>query len=279
MAIGGSRLAAVVAVLLLVTGCSNPDDPASAEPSPAGTATSEATSGSSSPGAGTAEERELRPDLTVLPATGLVIRGSGGARVLRFGTTLANVGIGPLVAIPDKASPCPPGQRSFEQVVSLDVDGDQVYEVRRDTKTIAYDGVCVLFHPTHEHWHIDGSARYSLRNLAGDEVVGTRKVSFCLRDSSRLRGPAGETGSDEEVYLDCARDRLQGISPGWGDLYDRELDGQTLTLPPGMADGRYCLRMTADPFDRFREVDERNNTSVTALRIRGSVVRVGGGWC
>ncbi len=173
----------------------------------------------------------------------------------------------------------PPGRRSFDQVVLLDSDGDGVYDAEADTKTVSHNGVCALFHPTHEHWHIDGSARYSLLDLAGDEVVGARKVSFCLRDSERLPGPRGVNGSDEESYLDCARDKQQGISPGWGDLYDLELDGQTLALPEGMPDGRFCLRMTADPFDRFRETEERNNAWMTALRITGTVVRVGGAWC
>ena len=277
MAIATSRIAPVVAALVLLAGCSDADDPTLTAPtteSPNTSSTSE-----SSPSASTPGPVELRPDLTTLRATGVLIQGSGESRVLRFGTTLANIGIGPIVAVPDAATPCPPGQRSFDQVVLLDGNGDGVYDAELDTETVSHDGVCALFHPTHEHWHIDGSARYSLIDLAGDEVVGTRKVSFCLRDSQRLQSARGVQGSDKESFLSCARDQPQGISPGWGDLYDRELDGQALALPQGMPDDRYCLRMIADPFDRFRETEERNNASLTALRITGSVVRVGGGWC
>jgi hypothetical protein len=72
---------------------------------------------------------------------------------------------------------------------------------------------------------------------------------------------------------------VQGISPGWGDLYDRDLAGQRLELPAGLPDGRFCLQMTADPFDYFRESDETNNASRTPLRIRDTVVTVGGGGC
>ena len=46
----------------------------------------------------------LLPDLTTLPATGLLIEGTGPARLLRFGTTLVNLGTGPLVAAPDTAT-------------------------------------------------------------------------------------------------------------------------------------------------------------------------------
>ena len=278
MAIPTNRLVVcVVAALVVLSACSDTSD---AGPSPRPDDTASAVSPPASPTPATAPAPvELRPDLTTLRATGVLIEGGGDARVLRFGTTLANVGVGPLEAIPDAATPCPPEQRSFDQVVRLDTDGDGAYDPRLDTDTVSHDGVCALFHPTHEHWHIDGSARYALLDLSGAEVEGTRKVSFCLRDSERLVGPAGANGADEETYLSCARDRPQGMSPGWGDLYDRDLDGQTLALPGGMPDGRYCLRMAADPFDRFRESDESNNASLTALRITASVVRVGGGWC
>jgi hypothetical protein len=279
LAIATSPLAFLAAVLVLLASCSNADDPPPAVPTTEPQTKSPDPAARPNPSASPAGSPELRPDLTTLRATGVRIQGSGDGRVLRFGTTLANVGVGPIIAVPDAATRCPPEQRSFDQVVVLDGDGDGAYNTETDTETVSQDGVCALFHPTHDHWHIDGSARYSLLDLSGDEVVGTRKVSFCLRDSQRLRRTGGGTGSDEETYLGCARDRLQGISPGWGDSYDSDLDGQTLALPPGMLDGRYCLRMTADPFDRFREIDERNNASLTALRITGSVVRVGGGWC
>jgi lysyl oxidase len=221
------------------------------------------------------EPEPLLPDVTTLPASGLLIEGGGASRVLRFGTTLANVGAGPLETVPDNATPCPPEQRSFVQVIRLDDDGDGRYQRERDRTTATHSGACVLFHPTHEHWHIDGSSRYELLDSAGARVVGTRKVSFCLRDSDRLTGVDG----GPRAYEACARDRVQGISPGWGDLYDRDLDGQTLGLPAGLPDGPYCLQMTADPFDYFRESDETNNASRTPLRIRGAQVTVGGGGC
>jgi hypothetical protein len=217
----------------------------------------------------------LLPDLTTLPATGLLIEGSGSARVLRFGTTLANVGTGPLETVPDAATPCPREQRSFVQVLRLDDDRNGRYHPQRDRSTTPHTGACVLFHPTHQHWHIDGSSRYELLDTTGARVTGTRKVSFCLRDSDPLPG----VDARPQVFEACARDRVQGISPGWGDLYDRDLDGQTLRLSAALRDGPYCLQMTADPFDYFRESDETNNASRTPLQIRGTVVRVRGGGC
>jgi hypothetical protein len=218
---------------------------------------------------------QLMPDLTTLPATGLLIEGRGPARALRFGTTLANIGLGPLETVPDRATPCPREQRSFIQVVRHDDDQDGRYHSKRDLSATRHGGACVLFHRSHEHWHIDGSSRYELLDTAGTRVAGTRKVSFCLRDSDRL--PGVESGP--RAYEACARDRVQGISPGWGDLYDSDLDGQRLPLPAGLPAGPYCLQMTADPFDYFRESDETNNASRTPVRIRGTAVTVGGAGC
>ena len=236
----------------------------------------ESTSGTEPPAADEPTEPSLLlPDLTTLPATGLLIEGTGPARLLRFGTTLANLGTGPLEAAPDTSTSCPPEQRFFVQVVRRDDDRNRRFHPQRDQTTTTEGGACVLFHPTHEHWHIDGSSRYELLDPAGALVVGTRKVSFCLRDSDRVPGVDGRP----RAYEACSRDRIQGISPGWGDLYDRDLDGQTLALPAGLADGPYCLRMTADPFDYFSESDESNNASQTAVRIRGAQVTLGGGGC
>ena len=138
------------------------------------------------------------------------------------------------------------------QVLRRDDDRDGRYHPQRDQTTTTEGGACVLFHPTHEHWHIDGSSRYELLDPTG------RWSSGPARSASAFETPTGcpAPTAGPRVYEACARDRIQGISPGWGDLYDRDLDGQTLALPAGLPDGPYCLRMTADPFDCFSETDE-----------------------
>ena len=265
--------------VLGASACSDPDDadPHTRSSTPAADAPLvESTTSTEPPGVDEpGEPPPLLPDLTTLPATGLLIQGTGPTRLLRFGTTLANLGTGPLEAGPDTSTSCPPEQRFLVQVMRHDDDRDSQYHPQRDRTTTTEGGACVLFHPTHEHWHIDGSSRYELLDPTGALVVGTRKVSFCLRDSDRVPGVDGRP----RVYEACARDRNQGISPGWGDLYDRDLDGQTLAFPAGLADGPYCLRMTADPFDYFSESDESNNASRTPVRISGAQVTVGGGGC
>ena len=220
----------------------------------------------------------LLPDLSSLPADELRLAGRGERRVLRFAAVLANTGAGPLQVDPVPVVDCPEGQRLVVQTVLLDGDGDGRYDRRRDRDVEQLPGGCMLFHPRHEHWHFDGSAGYSL--TAVDDrtpIVARTKVSFCLRDSER--NPAA-LERHPKAYPECARDRRQGISVGWGDRYDATLPGQRLALPPGLADGRYCLRLTADPRDQLAEADETNNSSAVVLRLAGrSVSRVASAGC
>jgi hypothetical protein len=227
------------------------------------------------PSAGdTARPDALLPNLGVLPASNVSVDTSGRGRRLRFDSTLVNTGDGPMEVVPQQLPRCPRGQRHVAQVVYTDDDGDARYSRRTDRERSAVAAGCMLFHRGHDHWHIDGSAAYSLTRAGSTTpVVARSKVSFCLRDSDRLRRGAGAP----ETYGECARDRRQGISVGWSDLYDASLDGQTLPLRAGIGDGDYCLRLRADPRDLFRESDETDNASVVPVRLRGDRVVGGAG--
>lgn len=212
----------------------------------------------------------LMPNLLVLPAEELGIGGRGGRRVLRFASVLANDGSGPLQVTPVPEEACPPRQRYVEQRVFLDADRNAAFDRQADRATVALPGGCMVFHPRHDHWHFDSTAAYSLTAVGDDTPIVSRdKVSFCLRDSEPLKGaPLRHRRSYEE----CARDRRQGIDVGWADRYDATLPGQRLPLPPGFADGSYCLRLEVDPFDLLSETDEQDNTSAIVISVRGRSV-------
>ena len=127
----------------------------------------------------------------------------------------------------------------------------------------------MVFHPAHNHWHIEASAKYQLTR-PGDSTPLARssKVSFCLRDTVHY-----QPSHRKAFYGACSRDRRQGISPTWGDLYQWFLPDQDLVLPPSLRRGLYCLSLVADPTDEFRESDESNNASVRAIHIRDTTVR------
>jgi hypothetical protein len=76
-----------------------------------------------------------------------------------------------------------------------------------------------------------------------------------------------------EHFGECTRDGPQGISPGWVDIYDSDLDGQWLRLPPGVRNEVLCLDLEADPLDLLEETDEGDNAASVAIRVDGTRVR------
>ena len=235
-----------------------------------GRGTAETLRGAAPPPAGDrAAVPGLLPNIQVKPAANLVIDTTGPGRLLRFDSTLVNTGPGPLEVVPQPLIRCPARQRHVAQVIYLDADDDGRFDREVDRAKTAVGSGCMLFHPGHDHWHVDATAAYAFTPTTSLEpLVQRSKVSFCLRDSDRLR--AGDGG--RRHYRECARDRRQGISVAWTDLYDNTLDGQTLRLPAAVQDGDYCLRLQADPFDLFRESAEDDNHSAVVVRLRGDSV-------
>ncbi|PSL05860.1 lysyl oxidase [Haloactinopolyspora alba] len=212
----------------------------------------------------------MLPNLRSLPAEDVQIRPADeGGRELRFAAALANVGTGPLIAVPGDGPGCPTGQRRTSQVIAVDANRNGTYDRGTDPGGKRVEAGCMLDHPTHDHWHFDASASYVLTRPGDAEpIAATDKVSFCLRDSRRLAGErwAGAT----ETYGDCDRDSTQGISVGYADVYDVETDGQSLPLADDLPDGVYCLTLTADPNGLLRETREDDNAAVAAVRITGT---------
>ena len=221
--------------------------------------------------------RLLMPDLVAIPATDaeLKVRKQTGVRVLRFESSLGNVGSGPLEVRPNQNQPCPPGEQNSTQLVYSDTNLNGVYNRLKDVTVWRHRAGCMLYHPKHDHWHFKASAQYSLvdpRN--GDALVSARsKVSFCLRDTARVPVEYG-TWAYREVYGTCTKRSPQGISVGWMDIYQSFLAGQRLVLPEGLADGLYCLHTVVDPINQLVEGNDLNNSSVAAFGIRGEKVHL-----
>jgi len=215
----------------------------------------------------------LRPNLRSLPAENVHIESTADGRQLRFASALANIGIGPLEVRPNNGGICPPRQRHAAQVIYGDRAGDGRFRRGKDGILATSPAGCMLDHPTHKHWHFDAMARYALtKSETSTPIASQEKVSFCLRDSRRT--PAGP-GPTRRHYGDCGRNRVQGISPGWTDVYRADLPGQALKLPDELADGQYCLHAVADPLGLLTETDEGDNAAVRSIRITGNDVRPG----
>ena len=215
--------------------------------------------------------RLLRPDMFSLRARALRMSVQNGSRVLRFSSMLANGGPGPMVLRPRPRGDCPPGRRLARQLVSVDRNRDGRFQRDTDTRVVSRRAGCMVDHPTHHHWHFEDMAAYRLVDPRPQRVVAGRpKVSFCLRDNRPI--PGTRPRQRREFFGDCGRNLVQGISPGWVDLYDFSLPGQSLSLSRRTPDGVYCLVLRADPHDQLLETDETNNARARPIRINGTRV-------
>ena len=207
------------------------------------------------------------PDLQTLPPSDIGIEYDSitSRKLLRFSTTIANLGEGPLEIIPTNNAASGTTD-AYQRFYTHDDQGNW------SVATTAYVGTFV-FHPQHDHWHLEDFARYELRDVAVDGSAGStvlafsEKVSFCLTDSE-LIGASGELAGTA-AYMNCGRTDAQGISAGWADVYEWYLYGQSLDIT-GLPDGDYWLILTVDPDNFINEgggVLEVNNTGAFKVRI------------
>jgi hypothetical protein len=213
---------------------------------------------------------ELLPDLDLLHPFLLeaqVVPGSAGTRVLlAFASEAINVGQGPLLI------------RGHRAGLSTDtMAADQVI-ARRNGSEVVKQGVGhfeYVVDPTHQHWHLLPFMRYELRRAADFKlVVPDRKTGFCLGDrvdAFPTRTLPGEPS--EPVYnTNCGpgqRDLLgleEGISIGWGDVYERWRDGQYVDIT-GLAAGRYVLVHRVNVGRVLAESRYSNNAASVLIRI------------
>jgi Lysyl oxidase len=126
----------------------------------------------------------------------------------------------------------------------------------------------------HEHWHVQGAARFSLWNEAGTaQVAPAAKVGFCLEDVERVDAFAPsspEYDSDATQYCrqhqPAAPDIREGISPGWQDVYASKLPFQWVDISD-VAPGQYRLGAQVDPDDFVIESNEADNGPTLASEI------------
>jgi hypothetical protein len=261
---GGSGAAALVIAALAVSTGSH----VGARKSGADLGRSAAVADESTPTPTDVGHHPLLPNMDSRKAKGVRIVKSSGRRHLLFSSTLVNRGVGPLEIVPQPGNVCPAGKRDVAQAIYQDKNRDGRYQRLLEKHRVLRQAGCMEFHPSHNHWHVDASARYWLTEPGVTKPIARHaKVSFCLRDTVQLPGTTRHA-----IYGACSRDARQGITPGWGDIYQWFLPGQELVLPRHLPKGLYCLHQRADPRDLFRESDETDNDSVRALRIRRTTV-------
>lgn len=206
----------------------------------------------------------LLPDIQVKPPKTLYIQGSGENKRLRFDTTFVNLGPGALEIIGHSD---PTGGKTYaaQYLFAKGEPGDY-----RDIGTFEY-------HDTHNHWHVQNYVSYQLwavneQGEKGQMVTDTGKMSFCIWDqhSNDLKI---ENAPQTRMYgYTCARN-IQGMSVGWGDTYEANVDDQELNIS-SIADGDYILSYEVNPERKVLEKDYSNNRGEMKIRISGSRISV-----
>lgn len=192
---------------------------------------------------------------------------AGGPPVLRFTTIVANRGPRPLELL-GMPSPEPGGATAYQCVAWTG-------PVCREH--VAVGGVS--FHAEHGHFHVNDFASYELRSVlaegspdwsAAGLLASSPKVSFCLQDSADV----STDNKSQRRYAGCPG-VIQGISPGWADIYDSSLVGQSLPIA-GRPDGTYALVYTIDPGSVLVETSTADNSAFSIIELGGggTTVRV-----
>lgn len=200
------------------------------------------------------------PDIRTLPPSDLRITdGERGSRHLRLTNTVWNAGDGPLEL---RAVNAGTTTAAYQRVYTHDASGARRLAYEREVGTFE-------FHPSHDHWHFRGFARYEVRSVAADGGIGrtlrsSEKIGFCMIPTRRVSKNLEHYGWGGNYR--CGRGELQGLPVGWGDDYRWSLPGQSIDVT-GLPPGRYWLVSSADVEQRLEEIDESNNAVSVLIRL------------
>jgi hypothetical protein len=208
--------------------------------------------------AGTARAADMLPDLGMAPVTEFRLeRTADGRRLLRFSTTVANVGAGPFeLRAASTAGP-------VEQVIT-DTSGTQ--------RTVPTSAALIFGGDGHNHYHVSGLIAADLVRLDNGVKVGTSaKVGFCFYDTTPYRlslpgAPSSSRFSSAGCGNSASTSVSMGLSVGWGDTYQLTLPGQYIDIT-NLTAGRYRLNVTADGAGLFIESNESDNRTWVDLHI------------
>lgn len=204
---------------------------------------------------------DLLADLGMDSVSDVQIAVENGRRLLRFSTTIVNIGEGPFEVR---------GQRASVADTLMPVI-HRIYDASGAWRDVAIASVLEYSGDGHDHWHIRALQVSELLTADGTSLVRGSKQGFCFWDNAgyRLTLPgAPQTavyrragcGHHHEITV------AMGLSIGWGDTYSYSLANQYVDVT-GVADGRYRLVVTADPDNWFEETVEDNNLTWVDLEI------------
>ena len=211
-------------------------------------------------------ENALLPDITPGVPKHLHIHNQQQSEFLRFTNVWANVGEGAL---------------EFEEGLVVGTQQQALQNLYDDEESFGIPPNTVwsevagdfIFHPTHNHWHIDDVGEFSVRiddnGSPGTIAPGadSLKIGFCIVDVFRYDEEKSSPRS-EKIYWDCETE-LQWIQPGWADQYHQSVEGNAVDIS-NLVDGTYFLVHKWNPLDLFVDADDSNNESWAKFTLEQS---------
>ncbi len=214
------------------------------------------------PSVGAPQGEALLPDLTPAPPLDVRTTTSGNVLLIRFSSTLINVGEGDFVLRATREF----GEWAVEQEVQYSEDGGELSPT---------EAAMVWGGDGHEHWHVQRVVSYHLvpldasGNVIDDDLsLVDSKIGFCFFDHQ----VHNDSGPDEPVFSVHAcgnqddNELRIGMSVGWADSYSFTLPGQSIAITT-VPDGDYRLLAEVDAAGWFRDANLDNNLTWVDLEL------------
>ena len=203
------------------------------------------------------------PDLRSLPAWGINMAENGN--FLRFSATVWNAGNSPLVVDGFRVD----GEDEMDAYQYF-FDGEGNQTGYQDVGHMHWDAK-----PSHQHWHFEDFARYSLLDKDQVETSRSKKEAFCLAntDAVDLTVPdAAWRPENTDLSTSCgdysSLSIREVLAAGWGDTYTQYRAGQSFDLR-GLPNGTYYIAVIANPENNLVEASTDNNVALRKIKISG----------
>lgn len=204
------------------------------------------------------------PDLTALPAWSMsVTRGKTKAR-LNFSATVAVEGASSMVVEGFRRQ----GEEVMDAFQYFYSGGEVIG--RASVGAMEFDN-----RDGHLHWHFKQFARYTLLDADQNEIMLSRKESFCLAATDAIdlliEGAEWRVENTDLSTACGSRDSLwvREILPlGWADTYTQSLPGQSFNITD-LPNGKYYVAVEANPEGNLHEQDLTNNVELREIFLRG----------
>jgi hypothetical protein len=205
------------------------------------------------------------PDLVALPTWSMRARHSGGNDYLGFAVTPWNAGPAPMV-VEGFRRPNEDVMDAFQYF--YDESEDAVG--RAPVGTMEFDR-----RRGHHHWHFLQFAEFTLVDPSDQEVVRSKKQSFCLAPTDAIDLTVPRAAYDAFTggrFTQCGGEGAiwvrEVLAAGWGDTYYQSVGGQSFNIT-NVPNGWYSVRVAVNPTGELFEASLDNNVETRLVHLGG----------